>query len=281
MHAKIWGSRGSLATPGRETLRYGGNTPCVEVTLADGTLLILDAGTGIRRLGLDLDGDGAGPIHLCLSHLHLDHLEGLPFFLPLWREETTIHVWGPPSPVKSLEERIARYFSPPLFPIELGAAPARMSFHDVPPDGWEIGTARLFAEPVAHPGPTVGYRIEENGCSLAYIPDHEPALAGDLDPASPEWISGFGLADRATVLLHDSQFFEHEYESRVGWGHSSVAHTVAFARASSARQLVLFHHDPLHVDAELEALRDRAVELWGENGSVPELAHEGMEIALQ
>jgi ribonuclease BN (tRNA processing enzyme) len=252
----------------------------VEVRLADGTLLILDAGTGIRRLGLDLDGDAAGPIHLLLTHLHLDHLEGLPFFLPLWNRKTEIHVWGPSSSVKSLEERIARYFSPPLFPVELAEAPAQTHYHDVPRDGWEIGSARLYAEAVAHPGPTVGYRIEEGDSSLAYIPDHEPALACDLDHASPEWISGLAVAERADVLLHDSQFFEDEYESRVGWGHSSVAHTVAFARASRAEQLVLFHHDPLHVDDELEVLRARAAELWGQNGRGPELAHEGMEIAL-
>jgi ribonuclease BN (tRNA processing enzyme) len=182
--------------------------------------------------------------------------------------------------LESLEERIARYFSPPLFPVELTEAPARIRFHDAPEEGWEIGSARLFTEPVEHPGPTVGYRIEEGSASLAYIPDHEPALAGDLERASPEWISGFTLAERASVLLHDSQFFEHEYESRVGWGHSSVAHAVAFARASSTERLVLFHHDPLHVDDELEALRDRARELWGQNGAGPELAHEGMEIAL-
>jgi phosphoribosyl 1,2-cyclic phosphodiesterase len=280
VRAKIWGSRGSLATPGIETLRYGGNTPCVEVRLADGTLVILDAGTGIRPLGLALGPGEPGEIHLCLTHLHLDHLEGLPFFVPLWRTETEVQVWGPPSPVKSLEERIARYFSPPLFPRELAEVPARLTFHDAPGEEWKIGSARIFAEPVAHPGATLGYRIEEDGYSLAYIPDHEPALAGDLETASPDWISGFAVAERASVLLHDAQFFEHEYPSRVGWGHSSVAHTVAFARASRAERLLLFHHDPLHGDADLETLQARSVELWGNDGAPPSLASEGMEIAI-
>jgi phosphoribosyl 1,2-cyclic phosphodiesterase len=279
VRATIWGCRGSLATPGPETVRYGGNTSCVEVRLDDGTLLVLDAGTGIRPLGLTLD-DFTGPIHLLLTHLHLDHLEGLGFFMPIWHPGREVHIWGPPSPLRNLEERIARYLSPPLFPIELSQIPARLTFHDVLDAPWAIGGAQVEAGPVAHPGPTVGYRIEADDAVLAYIPDHEPALGHDLSALAPEWVSGTSVAFGADLLLHDSQYFEHEYAERVGWGHSSVADSVAFARAAAVEKLLLFHHDPLHTDDDLVELGQRALELWRGDGPVPELAREGMTIEL-
>jgi ribonuclease BN (tRNA processing enzyme) len=278
--ATIWGCRGSLPTPGPRTLGFGGNTSCVSVELDDQALLVLDAGTGIHELGLRVEPGDARPIHLCLTHLHLDHLEGLRFFEPLWRAESEIHIWGPPSPVSSLFERIARSFSPPLFPIELSDVPCSLSFHDVPSGEWRVGPARLCAAPVIHPGPTLGFRIDCGGRTLAYIPDHEPFLGGDDDDRAPDWLSGYPVAADVDVLLHDAQFTAEEYASRVGWGHSSVDQTVRYARAAGARRLVLFHHDPLRSDAELAALRDRAAELSGPGERPPDLAEEGMEIRL-
>ena len=269
-----------MAAPGPETVQYGGNTSCIEVRLADGTLLVLDAGTGVRALGLQLVDEHAGPIHVLLTHLHLDHLEGLGFFLPVWRAEREVHIWGPRSTVESLEDRIARYFSPPLFPIDIHDIPARLSFNDTPEESWTIGGARITAEPVAHQGPTLGYRVEGDGSSLAYIPDHEPALGGDLTALPPEWISGGGVALGADVLLHDAQYTEAEYETKVGWGHSSVEHAVEFARAVRAGRLLLFHHDPLHTDSDLVEMEAHARELWGGGGPAPELAAEGMSIPL-
>jgi phosphoribosyl 1,2-cyclic phosphodiesterase len=280
VQATIWGCRGSLAAPGPQTVRYGGNTSCVEVRLADGTLLALDAGTGILPFGLSL-ADYSEPIHLLLTHLHLDHLEGLGFFMPIWDAKREVHVYGPPSPVRSLEERIARYFSPPLFPIDLGNIPAHVVFHDVQDDEpFEIGGARIEAGYVQHPGPTLGYRIYGDGAVFAYIPDHEPALGADLDGLSPDWISGAGIADRADVLFHDSQYLEAEYADRAGWGHSSVASAVSFARLARVERLVLFHHDPLHTDADLDELGGRAHELWGPDGAAPELARERTTVEL-
>lgn len=277
MEARIWGCRGSLATPGRETLRYGGNTSCVEVRLHDGTVLVLDAGTGIRRLGLKLARERPKVVHLLLTHLHLDHLEGLPFFAPLRAADIELYVWGPPSPVRSLRERIGRYVSPPLFPLDISDLASAITFCDVPEEEWEIGNARLTADHVVHMGPTVGYRIEENGASLTYIPDHEPALGGLLDARSWDWISGFALAHGTDVLLHDAQYTDEEYESRVGWGHSSMSDALAFARLAEAGRLVLFHHDPLHADDQLERMLDHALLAHG-GGDVPILAREGMEI---
>jgi phosphoribosyl 1,2-cyclic phosphodiesterase len=278
VRAQIWGCRGSLATPGRETVRYGGNTSCVELRAGDGTLIVLDAGTGIRPLGRALAVEAPATIHLLLTHLHLDHIEGFPFFAPVWRPETELHVWGPPSPVRSLEERIARYVSPPLFPRQLADVPARLRFHDVPDEEWAIGGVSVLAHLISHPGPTVGYRLSENGRSLAYIPDHEPALGvDDLTAISPEWVSGYALAVGVDVLLHDAQYSAEEYSARVGWGHSKVDDAVTFALCAGAGRLVLFHHDPLHTDSDLDALLASAVRLWGEDGA-PTLAHEGLMI---
>lgn len=278
--ARVWGCRGSLPTPGEATVRYGGNTPCVEISTSGGTRVIVDAGTGIKVLGAGLEE--AAPIHVLLTHLHLDHVEGLRFFAPFWRSGTELHIWGPPSPLHSLEERIARAFSPPLFPLELADTPASVVFHDVPHEPWEIEDLRIFALPVSHPGPTVGYRFDVNGASLAYIPDHEPVLGVELDSLGQEWISGYAIADAVDVLLHDCQFTESEYPSRVGWGHSSVAHAVGFARRACVDRLILFHHDPDRSDDDVDRLVERAGELWdGAPGQSPIAACEGMMLELQ
>lgn len=274
----VWGCRGSLPAPGPETLRYGGNTACVEVRLADGTLVILDAGTGIRKLGLKLQGEQPRQVHLLLSHLHLDHLVGLGFFPPLFTKGVEIHVWGPRSPLDTLGERISRYLSPPLFPLHLADAQSRLQLHDVPEQGWTIGGATVLADLVSHSGPTLGFRIEENGASLAYIPDHEPAKGVDLASLEPDWISGYSLMAGVDVLLHDAQYTPEEYQQRVGWGHSSIEQVVTVARRSGAKQLILFHHDPVHSDDQLELMLEEARRLWGTAGKPPILAFEGMEL---
>jgi phosphoribosyl 1,2-cyclic phosphodiesterase len=281
VEATIWGCRGSLASPGPRTVRYGGNTSCVEVRLDDGTVLVLDAGTGIRELGRTLVGHD-GPIHLLLTHLHLDHVEGLGFFAPFWEPGAELHMWGPRSPIHTLEERISRYLSPPLFPLKVADSPAKLHFHDVPTAAWPIGAATVTAGEVAHPGPTVGYRIEEGVASFAYIPDHEPALGVELDQVSSDWLPGYDVAVGATVLLHDAQLTEDEYADRVGWGHSSVDAAVAFAKSTGVQRLVLFHHDPMRGDDDVERLAAHAQSLWpGGNGSAPRPAFEGMRLLLQ
>jgi phosphoribosyl 1,2-cyclic phosphodiesterase len=276
VRVKVWGCRGSLAAPGPDTVRYGGNTSCVEVRLADGTIVVLDAGTGIRALGLSLEAEGVKRVHLCLSHLHLDHLQGLGFFAPLFDADAEVHIWGPRSPVRSLAERIGTYLSPPLFPVRLSQIPSRLVFHDVSEEGWTIGEAKVFAVPVSHPDSTVGYRIEEGGRVLAYIPDHEPALGIDITTVEPNWISGHGLAADADLLLHDAQYSAEEYPDHVGWGHSSIDDAIAFGRATRASRLLLFHHDPSHSDDVLERLEALAVPKHPSVG----LAREGMSVEV-
>jgi len=279
MHLKIWGCRGSVPTPGPSTVTYGGNTSCVEVALDDETALILDAGTGIRALGAELAQRGTRRIHLFLTHLHFDHLEGLRFFAPLWDDAVTLDIHGPRSPVVGLDERIHRAFSPPLFPLDFRDVPAKVHFHDLPGEPWRANGLTLSSELVLHPGPTVGLRLETQHTAAAYLPDHEPALAG-IEGRPTEWISAGALAQDADLVLHDAQYFEDEYDTRIGWGHSSVAHAVAFAEAVAARRLVLFHHEPNHSDKDLEQLEDRAGELSRSLDRPPTLAREGMVIEL-
>ncbi|HEV8105175.1 MAG TPA: MBL fold metallo-hydrolase, partial [Gaiellaceae bacterium] len=169
--------------------------------------------------------------------------------------------------------------SPPLFPIGLSEAPADAQFEDVPREPWRVGSAVIEARTVEHRGPTLGYRIEEEGRVFVYLPDHEPYLTAALDD-EPEWISGWALAEGADLLFHDSQYTEAEYAQRLGWGHSSVTHAAAFARAAGVRQLAMFHHDPMRSDHELEELYDQASELLGDVQEPPLIAREGLEIAL-
>jgi phosphoribosyl 1,2-cyclic phosphodiesterase len=249
----LWGTRGSLAAAGPETVRYGGNTSCVEVRAADGSVLVLDAGTGIRRLGAALEGEGRR-VDVLLTHLHMDHIQGLGFFAPFFEQDREVHIWGPPSTTQALRERLTRYLSPPLFPVRLRELPCRLALHDVPLERFEIGPFAVRAELVCHPGPTVGYRIGADGAGLAYLPDHEPALGLGRLPAAPDWISGFVLAAGVDVLIHDSQYSAAEYPAHVGWGHSALSHALAFATATGARRLVTFHHDPGHDDDTLGEL---------------------------
>jgi phosphoribosyl 1,2-cyclic phosphodiesterase len=276
----IWGCRGSLASPGPETVRFGGQTSCVTVHLSDGSLLILDAGTGIRRLGMALGHDHPERIDIFITHLHTDHIEGLRFFDPIWDPSVELNVWGPPSPIRELRSRIAPYFAPPFFPVHLRNIPSHPEFRDTPTTTWRIGSAAVTAQLVKHPGPTVGYRVEENGAALAYLPDHEPALGSDLSTVEAEWISGIALAEGAAVLLHDAQYTQEEYGERVGWGHSRTEDVVTFARRAGSRRLVLFHHDPLHTDEQLERILARANEVSASGDGQVELAREGMTFEL-
>jgi phosphoribosyl 1,2-cyclic phosphodiesterase len=278
---RIWGARGSIPAPGPHTARYGGNTSCVQVTLSDGSVLVLDAGSGIRDLGGACAE--AERINILLTHLHLDHIQGLLFFAPFFKPDVEIVIWGPPAPGRSLRDRIARYLSAPLSPIEIRSLPAKVSFRKCPAGDWEIGSARISAAPVSHRGPTLGFRIHEGDASLCYLPDHEPALGMPLDRIEPDWMSGFALAERCSLLLHDCQYTDDEYAERVGWGHSRVSDALLFARRTEAERVLLFHHDPLHTDDQLDELYRGAGEEWyGLGGSRAALAMavEGAEIEL-
>ena len=260
MKLKVWGARGSIPAPGPETTKYGGNTSCVQVTLDDGSTFVLDAGTGIRSLGLALAAPASvdQPLNILLTHLHLDHIQGLMFFAPMFNPRSEIVVWGPASTEASLEDRIARYISAPLSPVEVRELPCHPSFREMETTEWTMGSATVRAASVSHRGPTLGYRIEADGAALCYIPDHEPGLGASLADLEEEWISGFELARGATLLVHDCQYTDEEYPHHIGWGHSPLADTLTFGRRTEVEQLLLFHHDPLHSDTFLD---DLAVEV--------------------
>ncbi len=282
MNIKVWGARGSIPAPGPETMRYGGNTSCVEVTLEDESKLILDAGTGIRNLGLALPRVEQ-PINILLTHLHLDHIQGLMFFAPAFRPESEISIWGPASPEASLRDRVGRYISAPLAPVEVRELPSLVSFREAETLEWEIGSARVRAQAVNHRGPTLGYRIEDGGTSLCYIPDHEPGLGAPLDQLDDEWISGFELARSASLLIHDCQYTDEEYQHHLGWGHSPMSDAIAFGRRVGAEQLLLFHHDPLHSDDFLDGFGGEVSARWQELGGEAdhiELATERQELSV-
>ncbi len=275
MHVRLWGTRGSVASPGPDTVRYGGNTACVEVRTTSG-LIVLDAGTGIRALGVNLRGY-VGRIDLLLTHLHLDHLQGIGFFEPAFRPDCELHIWGPPSTTEDLRERLTRYLSPPLFPVRLRDLDPGVVLHDVPHGPFDIGDVRIVGDAVIHPGPTVGYRIEDGPSVLAYLPDHEPALGLARFPLDPDWTSGHALAAGADVLIHDAQYTTAEYAAKAGWGHSSIEHTWAFAVQAGVRRLVTFHHDPSHSDDDLDAL---VGELQARDGPTVLSGTEGLELSL-
>jgi phosphoribosyl 1,2-cyclic phosphodiesterase len=258
MRVKLWGTRGSLPSPGAKTLRFGGNTSCVSVEGSEGTVIVLDGGTGIRNLGQSLS-EGIKRVYILLTHLHMDHVQGLPFFAPLRRQGVEVHIWGPASTTLSLRSRILRYLSPPLFPISVREILSDLHFHELPSGTIEIGEFKVSAQFIVHPNPTVGYRIQEEASFVTYLPDHEPALGVKTFPISEDWTSGYSLADGADLLIHDSQYTIQEYEQRVGFGHTCLPHAFRFAQLAQVKQLIPFHHDPAHTDDMLDQMIEDSV----------------------
>jgi len=253
MKVSFWGTRGSLATPGKTTLRYGGNTSCVQVTGDEGTVLVLDAGTGIRELSASLPPK-LRRVDVILTHLHMDHIQGLGFFGPLYHPDMEVHIWGPASTTMDLRSRLTRYLSPPLFPVHLRDLPCKLFIHDDACMDAEILEFRVTSALVAHPGPTVGLRISGPQGSVAYMPDHEPVLGALRLLPDRDWISGMSVAQEVDLLIHDSQYTDDEYISRMGWGHSSMRQALEFARMAEIGHLVPFHYDPTHSDDDLDGM---------------------------
>jgi len=259
MKVVVWGTRGSLATPGLHTARYGGNTSCVEIIGEDGTRLVLDAGTGIRALGMALPRD-LRRVDILLSHLHLDHIQGLGFFGPLFNPQMEVHIWGPASATLELRTRLMRYLSAPLFPVPLRDLPCKLVLHEVPCATARVGEFQISSSLICHPGPTVGYRVTGLRGVMAYLSDHEPALGKGRLSLPAEWTSGQALAENVDLLIHDAQYTDEEYADRVGWGHSSLKHAIEFAGLARTKHLIAFHHDPAHDDATLDRLIAEEIE---------------------
>jgi phosphoribosyl 1,2-cyclic phosphodiesterase len=271
MRIKIWGCRGSIPSPGADTSRYGGNTTCVEVRLADGSLVIIDAGSGIRNLGRQLVRQkDPQRIHLLLTHAHWDHLQGFPFFLPAYREAFTIQVWGGPRPAGELRGFLRRQLEPPYFPVKFTSLPAGFRFTRQADSGLKLGDTRIEAIPLTHPNGGFGFRFSEGGRTFVYLTDNE---LGYDHPGGLSAAKYAELCGGADLLLHDAQYTEKEYRSTRGWGHSTFTAAEELGRAAQVRRFGLIHHDPQHTDLELDRiLARRRVECFG--------VTEGMEIQV-
>jgi phosphoribosyl 1,2-cyclic phosphodiesterase len=250
MNIRLWGTRGSIPSPGPSTVRYGGNTSCVEIRLTDGSLLILDAGTGIRCLGSTL---GSCRATVLLSHYHWDHIQGLPFFGPAYDPESKIRILGPEFNGEGPDAFLQGQMLTPYFPAPPSQLEGMHAFEVTPSSPFRLEAATICSTRVCHPGVTLGYRIEERGEILVYISDNEPDLA------TPGHLRDIvALAEGADLLIHDCQYSEGEYAPRHGWGHATPRQAVRLATLAKARRLMLFHHDPSHTDEQIEALAEEA-----------------------
>ena len=275
MKVRFWGTRGSIPTPGQRTVRYGGNTACVEVRDASGALLVLDAGTGLRELGLQLGQVGNGPISLdlFLSHLHWDHIQGIPFFRPAYDAATAIRIHGPEHgrPIRDL---LGTGMDDPFFPVNLDALPAKLDIKAIQSaEERRVGPFHVRTVELFHPAPTLAYRVDADGRSLVYATDTEDPFSGKEDPV-------IALAQGVDLLIHDAQYQESDYKK--GWGHSTVSSAVDVAIRANAKRLALYHHDPDRSDDALDEEARAAQQLARDRGAALEVlvAYEGLELAI-
>jgi phosphoribosyl 1,2-cyclic phosphodiesterase len=293
---QFWGTRGSISVPGPCTLRYGGNTTCVEIR-ADGEIIVLDAGSGIRPLGLALEKEfSAEPIKLSLlvTHAHWDHIQGLPFFASAYEKKNEIRVRGYDGVDTSFSKIMAEPMKAPFFPIAMRELSARIDIKKLTEMEFSVGKVQVRAKFVNHPGVCAGYRLFTSAGSIAFLPDHEPyrflhsARVTEMSPeqakktATEERISLVEFLKGSDILILDAQYTDAEYEGHVGWGHGSVSSAVSLALDAEVRRLLLFHHDPGHDDAKVDAMVDDARRLIRESGKDLEVdgAREGEEVVL-
>jgi phosphoribosyl 1,2-cyclic phosphodiesterase len=294
MLARFWGTRGSIAAPGPGTTRFGGNTSCVELRTPSGGILVLDCGTGARPLGNRLLAGASGPLSatILLTHTHWDHIQGFPFFAPLFQPDNLFKVYGPEGANLSLRDVLAGQMEHHYFPVELNQLAARITYENLCEGTYEIEGVRVRAQQMNHPSPTLGYRIEADGRSVCYLCDHEPfcekiwregAAPGNMesileagDHRHAEYMQG------ADVVIHESQYTPQEYSSKRHWGHSTYAYVVELAALAGVRRLFLTHHDPSHDDEFLAVVERKAQELARSLDSRLEVccAYEGCEITL-
>ena len=296
---RLWGVRGSIPVPGEGTVRYGGNTSCVEVR-ADGEIIILDAGSGIRLLGLALDkefGPRSMKLTLLISHTHWDHIQGLPFFSPAYNQKNLIRVLGYEGARAGLAKILASQMETPFFPVSLRQLPSHLAIEELKEMEFQVGNVEVRSKFANHPGVCVGYRLATSSGSIAYFPDNEPYEDLKLQLASRDGINedqarDFATAERTKlvdflegcdVAIMDTQYTDEEYAKHIGWGHSSVNSVVSLALDANVGKLVLFHHDPNHDDAMIDKIVEHARALVAKSGKPLEIegAQEGAEILLE
>jgi phosphoribosyl 1,2-cyclic phosphodiesterase len=293
MKVRFWGTRGSIATPGKSTMRYGGNTSCVELRHGD-QIFILDAGTGIRELGNQLLSEFPTQpltLHVFISHTHWDHIQGFPFFLPAYQAKNTIHLYGPPGRDKSLDEILTIQMDSDYFPVELGAMSADIHVHELREDV-TIGPLEVKNFYLNHPALCLAYRISDGKRHFVYATDNEPyqgtlfrhtqlsSAATDFPTYLDEKFVDFMLG--ADLLVGEAQYTNEEYVEKRGWGHSTVESLVRFAVQADVKTLALFHHDPMHnddfVDAMVRDANNLVEHFKGKTKCIG--AYEGLELVI-
>src|SRR5438874_11864187 len=283
----FWGTRGSIPTPGAHTARYGGNTPCVAVESTGGQLVILDAGTGIRALGLKLAErhNGAVQAEILLSHAHWDHIQGLPHFKPFFSPGNTVRIWGSRQGTASLEAILRQQMDPAVFPVPLDALSASLTVQQVDADEFAIGEFRVRTIKLRHPGTTLGFRLTRakgGRPSMAYVTDNELGGGGQYE-VSASWRRDFvTFLKGVDLLIHDAMYTPKELEQHSGWGHSTYEEAVTLALDAGVKQLVLFHHEPEHGDEAMDGLVAAARKYAKSRGGSLEVeaAKEGMKVTL-
>ena len=282
----FWGTRGSIPTPGAHTTRYGGNTPCVAVEGAGGGLVILDAGTGIRALGGKLveRQNGAVTAEILLSHAHWDHIQGLPYFKPFFSPGNAVRIWGSQQGEVSLEEILRQQMHPAVFPVPLDALSARLTVEHVGSGDFPVGEFTVRSMRLRHPGTTLGYRLtpRAGGASLAYMTDNELGAGGTYAIGAGWRKELVGFLKGVDVLIHDAMYTPEELRQHAGWGHSSYTEAVELAAEARVRRLVLFHHEPDHGDADMDAVLAEARKAAKTLGGPAEVlaAQEGLQLTL-
>jgi phosphoribosyl 1,2-cyclic phosphodiesterase len=275
----FWGVRGSTPCEGPRYARYGGHSSCVAVEAEHQAPVVFDLGTGLRNYGDHLDGEFHGSV--MLTHLHWDHVQGLPFFVPLHRPGSTVDVYGPRQDAgAALGDVFAQLMRPPFFPIRPTDLGGDVRFHDTGDDDFPVGQAKVRSRWVRHVGPTLGFRIDWNGASVAYIPDHGPGCCPD-DPDDYVPHEVLELCDGVDLLIHDAQHTAAEWGPKRSWGHCTIDYAVHVARESGAHKLALFHHDPAHGDNAIDVITRDANDVASKLGA-PEVvaAYEGMRVHL-
>ena len=273
----FFGVRGSTPCPCAANQRYGGNTACVVVEAPGADPIVLDLGTGLRFYGETITGDEPFRGSALVTHLHWDHVQGLPFFAPLHRPGARLDIYGPPQPGLGMEAAFDTFMGPPYFPVGIADLAGDVSFHDVVDTDVVIGDAKVRVRNVPHVGLTNGYRVDLDGVSVAYLSDHQQPLDGGLAIAD----SVLDLCDGADLLIHDAQYTVDEVTQKAHWGHCTIDYAVNVARESGARRLALFHHDPTHDDGTLDRLAAQARATAGAAG-IDEVicAAEGLTVLL-
>jgi phosphoribosyl 1,2-cyclic phosphodiesterase len=275
----VWGSRGSIAVSGKEFVKYGGDTTCLEVIPSSGEVLIIDAGTGIRGLGNKLVKEKKLNINLLLTHAHWDHLSGFPFFTPIYHKESVIRVYGPQPTQVSLKKIVSKTMTSPYFPIEFEDINADISFLGMGNKNYAIGSVSVSTIPLSHPNEGVGYRLEDDGRSFVFLTDNELT---HKHPTGLDYKDYVEFARGADLLFHDAEFRKDEYKKTEGWGHSVYRDTVRLALDAGVKSLGLFHHNQDRTDAEVDRIVAESKKLVSSKGSKMKVfaVAEGMEIEL-